>query len=402
MGWRREDNKGLKGVIESIAPIIAILAIAAVCLISCSDEQLEPQQQEWELPIEPALSVIQFEEGPETRSWTPPSSYYLYDNLYDVGTYYQTLQDQTIDAFLTTNTDATLHGRLRKKSDGTWKFALNIDPTGTPSGIYYVYGFIPRSAANNATLSLLNPDDPECTYADGAVLRINGLKSIATDPCIIIGAKEGPDADHDGGRDKTLTCGDFDFYLNMNESAHNYMYLLFDHLYSAMCINMRVQGTYAALRTIKLKSLELRTFVGSTPTKATTDVTVTLRKKTDGSDPISSIVFTDPIDEEGESSGKVFESEEGIELTTSYSSYMGHFMPKGITKLKLTSTYDVYDKQGNLIRKNCTADNILNITELFSGQDETLRGRRYNISITIHPTYLYMMSEPDLKFEVES
>ena len=71
-------------------------------------------------------------------------------------------------------------------------------------------------------------------------------------------------------------------------------------------------------------------------------------------------------------------------------------MPFGVTKIKLISTYDVYDKKGNLTRQNCTATNTINISNLFSGQTETLRGRRYTINLTINPTYLYMLSEPDL------
>jgi len=71
-------------------------------------------------------------------------------------------------------------------------------------------------------------------------------------------------------------------------------------------------------------------------------------------------------------------------------------MPFGVTKIKLISTYDVYDKKGNLIRENCTATNTIDIANLFSGQTETLRGRRYTINLTINPTYLYMLSEPDL------
>ncbi len=384
-------------------------------LISCSSDDAEPapepQPQEWEMPISASASALPFEDGRETaeaplavtRSWTPPASYYLYDELYEPGTYFESLQDQAIDVFFTKNADATIHGRLRKKSDGFWKLALSVEPDLVTTGTYYVYGFIPRSAADNATLTLL----PESsTYEDGAVLTIHGLKSITTDPCVIIGAKQGPNGNTDSG----LRRGDFAFYIDAGTHEEdgkqvinsNYLYLLFDHLYSALCISMKVHSDYAALRTIKLKSLSLQTAAGATPTKAKTDVTITLTK-TAGTNPITSVAYTPTEGEDAEANDYIMYSEDGITLSTSFSSYIGHFMPNGIDKLVLTSTYDVYDKnvtaehpEGNLIRKNSTATNTLDVTELFSGQSSTLRGRIYNLSITIKPTYLYVLSEPDL------
>ena len=71
-------------------------------------------------------------------------------------------------------------------------------------------------------------------------------------------------------------------------------------------------------------------------------------------------------------------------------------MPEGITTFVLTSVYDVYDKNSNLIRKDCTAENTLKIKELFDGQTVTKRGNKYNVYMTILPTFLYMLSEPDL------
>jgi hypothetical protein len=124
---------------------------------------------------------------------------------------------------------------------------------------------------------------------------------------------------------------------------------------------------------------------------------ITLTKTTDGSSPISRIVFEDVGTEEGK--GSFFEDAAGLELTTDYSDFIGHFMPKDVTKVELTSTYDVYDKQGNLIRQNCTAMNTLDLKKLFFYDSEiktARRGYRYTVKMTINPTYLYVLSEPDL------
>ena len=78
-------------------------------------------------------------------------------------------------------------------------------------------------------------------------------------------------------------------------------------------------------------------------------------------------------------------------------------MPNGVSKLILTSTYDVYDTNitpehpdGNLVRKDCSATNTLVLSDLFSEQTESKRGWRYKVDLTITPTYLYVMSDPDL------
>ena len=121
---------------------------------------------------------------------------------------------------------------------------------------------------------------------------------------------------------------------------------------------------------------------------------MTLNKTTDGADPVGSVVFT-PDPDSGNSDGAVVEWNDGITLTNEYQPFQGHLMPFGVTKIKLISTYDVYDKKGNLVRQGCTATNTLNLS-MFSGQTEAKRGCRYTIDLTINPTYLYVMSDPDL------
>ena len=59
-----------------------------------------------------------------------------------------------------------------------------------------------------------------------------------------------------------------------------------------------------------------------------------------------------------------------------------------------TPTAEVYDKNGNLSRKDCSATNTLDLSQLFSGKAR--RGYRYTVNMIVTPTYLYMLSEPDL------
>jgi len=401
---------GLMGPIGPMG-LIGLIGLIALIVLGCSDDAEQRQQRLQMEAVASAPGYMEAEaEARGTRAWVPPTiptQYYLYDVLYSGSLYanYKSLNNMAIDVFFThtgegglTTSPNPLHARLRyvpaaPPAVSKWKLVLPnpVKEEDVKAGSYYVYGFIPRNAADGATITG-NP-----TFDEGAVLTIEGLQSITSDACVIIGAKEGPDADHDGG----LTAGDFKFNLKTGESANNYMYLLFDHLCSALDIRMRVYKDYDDLRTIKLKELHLQTATDEGKTKKKMNVTVTLKKTADGGDPIKSVVY-EPTGEE-ECDGIVYQDEEGTRLSTDYSLFLCHFIPYGTKKLILTSTYDVYDKnvthehpEGNLIRANCKATNTIDITKKIDRLKEVKRGYKYTINMTIQPTYLYMLSEPDL------
>ena len=418
------------------------LMISLMMLWACSsdDEVAEApaSASEHEIPIAVSASASLFEDVTEepfaarrATEWTPPTGYYLYEKLYEDESYVlpPDLSQSTIDLFMTHDNETgeattvvnPLHVRLRYSPSATttsqWKLSLPNVTLPPPSerklteddvkqGKYYAYGFVPRDAADDASITKLRPDDPTCTWAKGAVLTIHGLKSIATDPCVIIGAKEGPDKDHCDD----LKAGDFQFSLDTGktgEEGHkvinpNYLYFLFDHLYSAFSISMKVNGTYHKIRHIKLKKIYLRTetTTGTSPSK--TNVTITLQSNGIGNNPIVGDVKYEPNDDTP-TDRLIYNNSVGYSLTDEYSIFLGHFMPNSVSKLILTSVYDVYDTNitpehpdGNLIRKDCSATNTMLLSELFSGQSVSHRGWKYKVRLTIKPTYLYVLSEPDL------
>ena len=402
--------------------------ISLMMLWACSsdDEGAEAPAPEHEIPISVSASARFYEDGTETRgttrrtAWKPPTGYHLYEELY-AGSYENIpdLSHSTIDLFMTHDNaegDAStevnpLHTRLRHSpsaiTDSEWKLSLpNVTIPGPPErkftendvqgGNYYAYGFVPRDAADDATITML---PGHSKWADGAVLTIQGMKAVAVDPCVIIGAKEGPDKDHDNG----LCAGDFKFKLDTGktgEEGHevinpNYLYFLFDHLYSALSISMKVQGDYYALRKINLKALYLRTKTTSGTFSEKTDVTIKLEKNTEGANPITSIIYTPSIPVT-KSDSTIYRNNAGVPLETAYKSFLGYFMPQEVSTLILTSLYDVYDTKGNLIRKDCKATNTMVLKNLFKEELEANRGWSYHVNMTINPTYLYVLSEPDL------
>lgn len=393
-------EKRLIAKMRAVAAIGLIGLISLMGLMGCSDDYQEEKVQK-RIRIELQPLVQQYEEAqpePITRAWTPPSGYVKFNELsYTAG---KNFSDRSIGVFLTR--DAVQEGETVEAKILSGVFAYYDDEWYTDFEIakeddYYLYGYYPAIAGATA----ITPDATTGSFADGAKLTLYRMPTLTTtDVCVIVGAREGTASDVNS----PFYPGWFKYHANPAlepadplsppPPAANYVYLLFDHLYAVLNIQMRVDVDYDALRTIKLKKLSLKTSADDAVTTRLMTAEVTL-KATGGSNPIyGDIVFT-PDPSSGEGDDSFFSSSEGLLLTTSYSNYIGHFMPHNINTLYLTSTYDVYDKKGNLIRKNSTATNKLPIG-LFDAQTSAHRGKIYTIQLTVQPTYLYMLSDQDI------
>ena len=196
---------------------------------------------------------------------------------------------------------------------------------------YTVYGYMPKTGDMGSTLTK--------TTADAATLNITGIKPVTK------------------------------------------IHILMDHLYAGALFNLKIDADYALLRTIKLKTMTLRTECKSV------NATISLTHNTTGASPISGVVF----DPSGSSEDfLVFNSDAGTALDKDTPVVINAcFAPTLSNNLTLVTTYDVYDSKGNLIRQNCTATNKLpNL--------EAVRAQRVQVNMTVNPTYLYVLSEPDL------
>ena len=339
--------------------------------------------------------------GALTRAWELPDEIKSDYVAYESGV-------QPIAIAFTQNTKDPML-RYLYKVDDEWR--INKSDGITP-GNYQLYGYIPNKTGIQYSITDYDGGETEeqknASYSTGAIMTLQNVPSVMPeDLCVVIGAKHGYDKEHDGDDDGTnrLRQGDFTYNakafagtLGSDDDGGNFIFLLFDHLYASLHINMKVHPDYAGVRQIKLDTLQLRTQVGSEPTKQKTDITVNLQTTDGSTSPIQSISYSPTagskdIDEKGLT---FWYSQTGHPLTTVSQPFIGHFMPLNITKLILISTYDVYDLKGNLIRKGCTARNSVKLKDLFTGQTQTERGKRYTINMTIQPTYLYMLSEPDL------
>lgn len=234
----------------------------------------------------------------------------------------------------------------------------------TPDDDYTVYGYMPKTGDMSSTLAK--------SEANAATLTITGINPVTTDDiCIITGVK----ASDDG-----LKEGQFSWYWPVGDDNYK-IYILMDHLYAAAQFRLKIDADYASLRTIKLKKMELSTDNGSV------NATITLTHNDTGASPITGVTYTPS----GNSyTTEIFNNDEGIALDkTTPLDINACFAPTLSDNLTLVSTYDVYDRNGNLIRENSTATNKL--PDLAA-----VRGQRIQLYMTVNPTYLYVLSDPDL------
>ncbi len=363
---------------------------------------------------EPATIVAQqctrgfAERGTVTRTWAPPSPYVEYGSIYGTNGMFaiqKNLVNKSIDAFFTKDGAEPQEGIFfYKESDTSWYLNMKDLTTGS----YQVYGYIPKEDAETATIA---PNGG--SYDNGAVLTINGLNSVtSSDVCVIVGAKDDSSYNPEDTNPHTVTGlapGRFGVNFSSGSNATNHVFLLFDHLYAALRFNFKVDATYHALRTIKLRKLELTAYAdgGGGGVKSKFNATITLTQNGTGTSPITNVVYTANASSADAAAVKLYQwdgtknttedtDNEVILDPTEPTRFMGCFVPGMNTYFKLRSTYDVFDKQENLIRQGCQAENTIDLRQHFGDKLTTMRGNRYSLTLTVQPTYLYMLSEPDL------
>ena len=258
----------------------------------------------------------------------------------------------------------------------TWRSNISLE-----SDSYYIYGFMPGDVIDKSNCSISPSSDD---YAKGAVLTLDGLKPISkSDVCVIVGVQglNNPATD-----EKNVELGRF--YYAKRPKGENYVNLLMDHIYSSLLFRMKVDEQYAQVRTIKLKRMELKTTAISA-----TKAVITLTANTSGSNPISNISWATPSSGTGMSI-VLFEDEKGKDLSATEDLVLSSNLIPGCTDvLSLVCTYDVYDRKGNLVRKDCEVPNKLPSSLVLS----TLKaGERQPVNLTVAPTYIYVLSDPDL------
>lgn len=272
------------------------------------------------------------------------------------------------------STEEGTQNGLFSYTGNVWKSAVEV----IANHEYSVYGYAP---ANSGTCNVSSISH------SGATLAISDLTTVnAEDVCIVVGVQQLDDS----SMPKNIPLGKFDF---TGQAEHNYINVLVDHIYASLQCQFKVDPTYNAIRSIHVTKLELAT----TKTYPTGTMTVRLDANENKSDPITDLTWTldggeprDPI--------TIFETNTNVPeivLGTDWSVPfgMGCYVPNtNVTGgMTLITTYDIYDRKGNLIRQDCKASN--QVANLLAGHT---RGQRVTLRISVEPTYLYQLSDPDL------
>ena len=245
---------------------------------------------------------------------------------------------------------------------------------------YAVYGLAPSNAATCGVTASLT----------GATFSISNLPVVGTkDLCAVVGVQKVTSSSD--ARDVKL--GKFAFVGTKPTNVH----LLLDHLLGGIKFELSVASSYNNLRTIKLRKLTVKaknddseaaagSFIAST--------TVTITPNETNTNPLTIATWSTTG---SENNAEIFNGEETLKPdeflpSTAPACYIPPVSDVTNT-IVLESTFDVYDKQGNLVRENCTA-----INQLYKLQKvkDLQRGQMIELKLTVNPTYLYQLSEPDL------
>ena len=262
---------------------------------------------------------------------------------------------------------------------------------------YYLYGFLPKEVVLN-TVTILPYDGTESQengYAKGAKLTFNDLDAVLPkDICVIVGAKGyGKEGNTDVPNMKTPSrLGVFTY--NPDTEGDN-IFLLVEHLYAGIRFNIKLDADYSKLRKIKVTNVKLMPIGDNSVEKVTVNVNIVANKE--GQDPIATsggnVTYT--CKKGTTPKPAIFEGE--LELTTAFQPFFGYVCPAdkkvvGNRKFTLVTTYDVYDTENVKIREGETASNTITLRDDLN----LVAGSIHTVNITVLPTYLYVLSNPDL------
>ena len=289
--------------------------------------------------------------------------------------YHEYLGPSSIGVYTTSADEAPTSIRTFSYATDQWKLLVNVKNHEE----YYIYGYMPASSDVHCVISKRDGMD----YSQGAVLTFPELPPVlGEDFCVVTGVQQL------NAKTDPVSLTPRVFAFTGQQTGSNFACLMLDHLYSCVKFRFLVDSDYDKLRTIKLKKVELKT-----TQEVSYPLTVTMKAGEDykvawnSATPRSNDYMPLHVSEDGE-----------ILSATTPKEVEGYFAPKSevASNLVLQCTYDVYDKNvtteypdGNLVRPHCVAVNKL--PAVVAGVNQ-----RTVLTLKVTPTYLYVLSEPDL------
>lgn len=416
----------------------ALIGLAATMMVACSNDEEPVLQEEHTVPLtlcSPANA--NFMNGDTRNAAKILTRADHIDGYFVPGTPNGGAEPTDIPSFVPynklyptpVNKDFTTIGAFLVKEDkdqytspsGYFKY-VDENQWSTTVGVkaepYYLFGYMPSNVGSiSAQVDKLTETDVAGieggytltgSWADGAKMTIRNLNTVTpADVCVVVGVKKAPDG---FDREHPWSINDATYvvpvlqqgqYSYTGTEDNNYVYLLLDHLYTNVNMELAVEEKYAELRTIVLKEVYMKT-----PVRNTVDVVVTLTN--DAKKPIQDIHIDAPTGDTP-TRAQIFPADPkyatvvAVENHGKPTSVPGYFAPGQTTQsFDFEFHYDVYDKAhpddpenfpygGNLVREDCIAINKWTLPGT-----GVQNGKSFKVKATIRPTYLFMLSDPDL------
>ena len=358
-----------------------LVLVGLVGLAGCSNEEDDIPQQKLTL----VTSMTPFYDVSRMSTRSLPDGYVPYNVLYPT-----TVPEKTTIGIFMPPERITPSVDFVYKAGNEWESTIGI----TDGTQYYIYGFMPKEDTQGAVIAPLNSD-----YANGATLTLRGLNSVTgADVCLVVGVKKWEPTPPSstiapGIEDSGIRLGEFGYAGG--PAGSNYVYLLLKHIYAGLHFKAHVDPGYGALRSIHVTKLEIL----SDALADAIDLTIELTANDEGNDPVTGIQYAPSQGANTSASATLFPYEGGpaeVEIpVSSPAGFLACYAPSICNSFELQTTFDVYDKQGNKTRENCVVRNVIN-NNLIPQISTMAAGELYTIDMLIKPTFLYVLSDPDL------
>ena len=306
----------------------------------------------------------------------------------------------SVGLYLTPSRASSLYTFNYSAGDPVWSGRGNVDP-----GLNYeIFGYLPVKAGITASLSGYRASDAEFTNSTThPVLTLSNMDPILTDElAVVTGVRAIDAADDDAAAAAASVPAAGSFYYQA-KAGNNYVCLLLERIVTSYNIRIAISTNavsaddsrydpmnYDGIRSVHINRMELRTTAGKKMS-----ATVTFNDNPSGASPaIQDVTWnvesgtSDPVaifDSVTTGASKV--------LTTDWQEIAFYSMPSSLATVILTTYYDVYDRKGNVVRRNCVSEN--NLTSLL-GSITPAVGTKYTINLVVKPTYLYQLSADDI------
>ena len=392
--------------------------LAALLLTGCESDPIEPADNRQRTTMEllsyytPFLDVAPWNPtraGNETNfnfgaGYTDhlPNGYISYEVLHP----HASTDDSTIGVFMTPDdinpTDNFIYQGL-ENGVSVWKSSIVVEKDKN----YYIYGFMPRSGAESANIAPLPESDKtgdDKGYAEGAVISINNYDAVTTaDVSVIVGLRWAEEQEKiNGTKLSDVPLGHF-HYVGEDE-GQNRLFVLLKHIYAGLHFATKLDPVYHNLRHIRITKVELT----AVDIIEKINLSITLQANNTGTDPMTAVTYAPASSTPTNKTIILYEKTDdpddlGVDVPADrYEDFLGCLVPGSTRSFVLKTTYDVYDTNvttehpnGNLIRKDCVAENKIN-PNLVQGFPILSAGELFTVNLLIKPTYLYVLSDPDL------